>query len=159
MRSVIRLNVLCPDDWLVWRELRLEALREAPYAFSSTLPEWQGAGDIELRWRERLRSVPHNVVAYLDGVPAGMVSGNHFEEPATVELMSMWVAPLARGRGLGDALIQDVVRWTKAQHAVRVVLAVRRENTHAIRLYARNGFVIKGRNRDDPSEDLMTLAL
>ncbi|WP_433718687.1 hypothetical protein ACQP2Y_30745 [Actinoplanes sp. CA-051413] len=45
--------VLAPDD-LIWRELRLEALREAGYAFGSQLADWQGDGDREERWRARL---------------------------------------------------------------------------------------------------------
>ena len=65
---MIALRTLTADDWQLWRELRLEALREAPYAYGSTLAQWQGAGDTEQRWRYRLDSVQFNVVAYLDEV-------------------------------------------------------------------------------------------
>src|ERR1700722_14623539 len=54
-------NVI-PDDWRLWRELRLAALTEAPGAFGSTLAEWSGAADTEQRWRGRLESVPLNLV-------------------------------------------------------------------------------------------------
>ena len=69
--------MLTTDEWRLFRELRLEALREAPYAFGSTLESWQGDGDTEERWRDRLNNVPFNVIAYLEGVPAGIVSGIH----------------------------------------------------------------------------------
>jgi ribosomal protein S18 acetylase RimI-like enzyme len=59
----------------------------------------------------------------------------------TVELISMWVAPFARGHGVSDALIQAVVSWAKEQRADRVVLAVRDDNAHAIALYVRHGFI------------------
>ncbi len=88
------------DDWRLWRELRLEALREAPYAFSSTLADWQGDGDTEQRWRARLTSVPFNVVAYFDDAAAGIVSGTAPDAENTVELISMWVAPFG-GDGMG----------------------------------------------------------
>ncbi|MBU7600615.1 hypothetical protein JGS22_024025 [Streptomyces sp. P38-E01] len=36
------------------RLLRLAALAEAPYAFGTTLAQWQGEGDRPDRWRARL---------------------------------------------------------------------------------------------------------
>ena len=69
------LKTLTPDDWTIWRELRLEALREAPEAFGSRLSDWQGDGDREERWRQRLTAVPLNVVAIDNGQSVGMISG------------------------------------------------------------------------------------
>lgn len=70
------MRVLTPDDWRAWRQLRLAALAEAPDAFGSRLADWQGDGDREERWRARL-GIPgsFNVVAVLDGEPAGLASG------------------------------------------------------------------------------------
>lgn len=62
----------------------------------------------------------------------------------TVELISMWVAPFARGHGVGDALIQAIVSWAEKQHADRLVLSVRNNNERAIALYARLGFMDAG---------------
>jgi N-acetylglutamate synthase-like GNAT family acetyltransferase len=42
------------NDWERWRAIRLEALADSPSAFGSTLADWQGPGDNECRWRERL---------------------------------------------------------------------------------------------------------
>lgn len=38
-----RLRVLTTGDWRLFRGLRLEALRDAPYAFNTKLADWQGA--------------------------------------------------------------------------------------------------------------------
>jgi ribosomal protein S18 acetylase RimI-like enzyme len=141
MISIQRLGI---EDWRLWRNLRLEALREAPYAFGSSLAEWQGAGDVESRWKDRLANVPLNIVASLDGTPAGMVGAAGADDRSTIELISMWVAPFARGRGVGDALVDAVLRWSCERNASRVVLAVREENPHALVLYARNGFADAG---------------
>jgi len=70
----IQLRRLGSDDWQLWRKLRLEALAEAPYAFSSTLADWQGQGDTETRWRGRLSDVPFNIVAEWQKTAAGMAS-------------------------------------------------------------------------------------
>lgn len=89
MLSVRRLS---PGDWRIFREIRLAALEDAPHAYSSTLAEWQGENDSEQRWRKRLTDVPLNVVAYLDGVAAGVVGGTSLNDGLSIELISMWVA-------------------------------------------------------------------
>lgn len=140
----VALTRITADEWRAWRDLRLEALREAPYAFGSTLAEWQGAGDTETRWRARLADVPFNLVAYLDGTAAGIASGTAVTADGIVELISMWVAPFARGRGVGDALVTGVVQWARDSHAKHISLAVVPGNTHAIALYRRHGFCADG---------------
>lgn len=52
----------------------------------------------------------------------------------------MWVAPEARGKGLGNSLIGAVVEWARRQSAEGVVLWVKRSNAKAIAIYERNGF-------------------
>jgi ribosomal protein S18 acetylase RimI-like enzyme len=137
---MIALRQLTADDWQLWRKLRLEALAEAPYAFGAKLSDWQGPGDTEARWRARLTDVPLNIVAEWESTPAGMIGGTAPGADGSVELISMWVAPFARGRGVGDALVQAVVEWARDQHAVAVVLGVKVSNERAVALYRRNGF-------------------
>ncbi len=133
-----------PDEWVVWRGIRHSALAEAPYAFGTKLAEWQGAGDTEARWRARLSTVPFNVAAFVDGEPAGIVSATAPDQSGTVELISMWVAPFARGRGTGDALVAAVIAWARSRDADRVTADVVAGNAHAHALYARHGFVDAG---------------
>jgi ribosomal protein S18 acetylase RimI-like enzyme len=142
---VIALHELVPDDWDRWRALRLAALAEAPYAFGSRLADWQGDGDAEARWRTRLRDIAYNMVAVLDGEPAGMISGT---AGSPVELLSLWVAPCARGRGVGDALVRAVLAWA-ARRDEATQLAVYEPNARAIALYERHGFVVVG---EEPRE-------
>jgi ribosomal protein S18 acetylase RimI-like enzyme len=132
------------DDWQVWRKLRLEALEEAPYAFSSKLADWQGQGDTETRWRGRLSDVPLNIVAEWQTAAAGMVSATAPNPEGSVELIAMWVAPFARGHGVGDSLVNAVIEWAREQQASRVALGVLEDNEHALPLYRRHGFIDAG---------------
>ncbi|WP_067709691.1 GNAT family N-acetyltransferase [Nocardia yamanashiensis] len=150
---MIDLQLLTPDDWPLWRTLRHQALTESAAAFSSTLADWSGPGDTEPRWRARLTEVPFNVVLRLDGSSAGMVSGDLADE-GTAELMSLWIAPFARGHGVGDAAIRAVVQWAGPR---AVGLSVRSANSPAIKLYRRHGFVDAGPSPDDPAERRMHL--
>jgi GNAT superfamily N-acetyltransferase len=142
---VTELRVLTPDDWPVWRELRLAALAEAPQAFGSRLADWQGDGDREVRWRDRL-SIPgsHNLVALADGEPAGMASGIPDDEPGVAKLISMWVSPAARGRGVGDRLLAAVEQWARQAGAGALKLLVYEGNANARALYRRAGFTETG---------------
>ncbi|RKT57196.1 ribosomal protein S18 acetylase RimI-like enzyme [Saccharothrix australiensis] len=123
-----------PDDWQVWRRLRLAALRDAPDAFESAYEKWAHAP--EERWRRRLAG-SLDLVARLDGADVGMVSGMPGDP---VELISLWVAPAARGRGVGDALVDGVARWADPRP---VRLRVAAGNAHALALYLRHGFVVE----------------
>jgi ribosomal protein S18 acetylase RimI-like enzyme len=131
-------------------------LREAPYAFASTLEDWEGERDLEERWRARLTEVPFNVIARLNDVPVGMASGTAPNHDGAVELISMWVAPSARGNGVGKALVASVVTWARSQEIERLSLDVREDNTSAIAFYEQCGFVDEGRiDRPGPPERRM----
>lgn len=136
---MVELRVLTPDDWPLWRELRLAALADAPDAFGSTLAEWRDAD--EDRWRARL-SIPgaRDLVAVLDDQAGGMVSGVRGDLPDSVGLISMWVDPTARGRGVGDRLVEAVARWGADQGAATLRLSVGPGNDWAVALYVRHGF-------------------
>jgi GNAT superfamily N-acetyltransferase len=149
---VIDVQAIGPDDWKTWRELRLAALTEAPYAFGSRLADWVDAP--EERWRERL-SVPnaYQVIAALDGTPVGMAGGFLAEETAGLaQLVSMWVAPAGRGRGVGDRLMTAVEEWARGAGAHTLELSVAVGNDKAHDLYLRSGFV-DDREVEEPATD------
>jgi ribosomal protein S18 acetylase RimI-like enzyme len=159
MHGVLELRRLASGDWRLWRDVRLQALEDAPQAFSSLLTDWQGEGDVEIRWRKRLEDVPFNVIALVDGRPVGQVSGTAVDGSRSVELISLWVAPVARGAGVGTALIEAVADWARGAGAERVSLAVKRENSLAIALYERAGFTGRGVNPAAADERLMDVPL
>jgi RimJ/RimL family protein N-acetyltransferase len=60
----------------------------------------------------------------------------------------MGVVPDYRGRGIGTRLMDQALKKAFATGFVRVVLSVRADNTRAIRLYEKFGFVREGVLRD-----------
>jgi ribosomal protein S18 acetylase RimI-like enzyme len=147
-----------PDDWEVFRSVRLRALQDAPAAFGSRYDDWVAAP--ESRWRDRLSSVPLNLVARRGGEPVGMASGV-YDGADEAELISMWVDPTVRGAGVAGALIDAVVRWA-AETGRTTYLMVRSDNARAIAAYGRAGFVDlgipPGRDPDQPPENKMVHA-
>jgi GNAT superfamily N-acetyltransferase len=140
----IKVRRIGVDDWPLWRKLRLQALEEAPYAFSARLADWQGEGDTEMRWRGRLSDVPFNITAAWQETGAGICSGTALNPDGSIELISMWVAPFARGHGVGDALVNAVIEWAYEQRASRVTLGVLEGNERAAAFYRRHGFIPVG---------------
>jgi ribosomal protein S18 acetylase RimI-like enzyme len=142
---------LTPDDWRTFRTMRLTALAGAPEAFGTTLAE--AAAWAEARWRARIADVAQ-WMAWVDDAPAGTVG------LADDELVSMWVDPRARGRGVGDALVATVIA-ARAGRPLRLWVTV--GNEPAIRLYARHGFGPTGEVRPvhprDPARLELAMAL
>ncbi|TDD44922.1 GNAT family N-acetyltransferase [Kribbella antibiotica] len=140
---MMELRELGSDDWKVWRELRLAALEVAPYAFGSKLADWVDAP--EEKWRARLE-LPgsRNAVVYSDGTAVGMASGVPAEVDGVVGLISMWVAPAGRGKGVGDRLMDWVEQGARATGAHTLELMVAEGNEKAIGLYERSGYVATG---------------
>ncbi|WOF21488.1 GNAT family N-acetyltransferase [Microbacterium betulae] len=136
----MELQTLDAAGWRVWRALRLRALTEDPDAFGSRLASWTGDGDREDRWRATF-AIPGSVhlVARVHGEPCGMVRGIWADHVDAIELVSLWVAPDVRGRGVATALIDAIEQWA-AERAGVLLLSVAPANVRAIRLYESLGF-------------------
>ena len=147
-----------PEDWRIWRALRLRALRDAPDAFASTLASTleREARDGEAYWRGYFTRSGPTLIAEVDGIPAGMARVVVEDAVGPADLFSMWVAPEARGRGVGAHLIRTALDWLGDHHPGMVLrLAVVETNVPARRLYERCGFGVIGRNPEDAAELLM----
>lgn len=142
---------LVPDEWPVWRDIRLLALADTPSAFGSSLAREQKFGEAD--WRLRLS--PDNgmaAVAMLGDRVVGAIGGYTPPDADAVLLVAMWVHPGARGRGVADVLVPDVLAWARENGWSRVELRVADGNVAARRLFERHGFVATGR-RDTLESD------
>lgn len=120
------------------RDIRLRALADAPLAFATLLEDAEKL-PIE-RWQQQIAELS-NFVAVLSERDVGMVRGAAYRgRENSAILISMWVAPCARGCGVGDALIDAVIAWARKEQFVDVVLEVGDDNAAAIALYERKGF-------------------
>jgi len=144
------------EDWERVRDVRVHALADAPFAFGSRLEEEQDRP--EAFWRSRLESqATATFLAIRVHETVGLV--RTFVEPEDVtraELVSMWVAPHARGQGIGRQLVAVVVQWARDHDATSVQLWVTETNTDARRLYESCGFVLSGGRQPLPSDPLLS---
>jgi len=143
---VVWLRVLTGDDWALWRDVRLAALAEAPQAFKHRIEDWHRGG--EERWRAGFTSPgTYNIVAFKHDRAVGMARGIPVGTDVC-ELRSVWVSPEARGRQVGDRMIEAIAHWALRLGATTLRLTVIPDNHSAIRLYRRHGFAFSGQLGD-----------
>lgn len=144
------LVALDENAWERLKNLRLVALEQDPGAFGSTLERELALP--EARWRQRLSGArSRTLVATRDGADVGLVMGWPWEgESAVSGLFGLWVAPSARGAGVGGELTKGIVDWARRCSFERMRLHVWEANESALALYVAHGFVDTGRTWSPP---------
>lgn len=135
----LQIRRLHPEEWQTYRDVRLASLKDTPSAFASTYDD--ALQFEEARWREAL-AIPA-WLACCDDRPVGLVrlGGLDGELP---HLLSMWVAPSARGSAAGALLVQAALDQARSQDKAGVSLRVVTSNARAQSFYRRCGFVDTG---------------
>ncbi len=139
------------------RAIRLQALRDTPTAFGSTIAETESRP--LSYWDER--AVEHAAgqksvmfVAEDAGTWVGLVGSllEGLDNTLDVELFSMWVSPKYRRQGLGERLVEQIIAWAGNHDAKQIVLWVTKSNAPAVSLYTRCGFKTTGEVQPLPSK-------
>jgi ribosomal protein S18 acetylase RimI-like enzyme len=133
------------------RELRLTAIQEAPHAFfwslqveqDTTVQQWECWADYP--GNDRVMFVAVEGEAWVGMAGCSLRDGD--AGSMTLDGTGMWISPAARGRGLGERLIEAIIEWGRARGAGRMEFAVTETNEVAIALYQRLGFRPTGRRR------------
>jgi ribosomal protein S18 acetylase RimI-like enzyme len=142
------------------RELRLRALQDSPWAFGSWYareleygPDW---------WEARARQDGEVLYVAEDGDALVGMAGGFFPQEGVVMLWGMWVAPEARGRGLGRRLVELVIAWAREVGAATIRLDVTDDERArpAAALYRSLGFAPTGEREpldSDPSLETVVM--
>lgn len=156
-------------EWRALREVRLRALADSPESFWERLADARAMPDPE--WVERaasLAAAPMRAALVADPEDGGPLLGMAGVEPydAEVELdadgepvsptprlvtdvWGLWADPSTRGTGLGAALLEACVVWSRDRDAAETVLWVLDRKADTIAWYGRRGFVPSGAQWSD----------
>lgn len=142
-------RLLTAADRAAFRRLRARALVEDPASFGRTAEEEAGVGRLPMEGSlEAPEPATFLLGAERDGVLVGICGtyqGQTAKTRHTAEIVSVYVAPEARGMGVGAALVAEALaRLARAGIAV-AKLTVAEESLSARRLYERLGFATYGR--------------
>jgi ribosomal protein S18 acetylase RimI-like enzyme len=138
MVAMVLVREVTPDDWETMRDVRLAALREAPFA--------------QEQWRGRINDRSVNYLAYRPESPEPAGLAGVYVADGVANVVSLWVRPSARGHGVGEALIGATADWAKARDHDSIVLWVTESNAPARKLYDRCGFAPTGERQPLPSD-------
>lgn len=145
----------------LFRQVRLAALQEAPYAFASTY-------ESALRrsaesWREQADSTAQGsdratFFVFSDEAPIGIAALYRLQNQADVgELLQVWIAPEYRGKRAAWSLMDTLFKWA-GDHRFRTIIArVARENIRAVRFYRNYGFAQTDEGATDDPDSLVLL--
>ena len=140
------------DDPGQLRALRLEMLADTPLAFIEHLADAQRHPPGY--WADRLRRYtadPHRClrIAVVDGAWVAQ-AGGYLDGAGSAHLVSVYVTPRLRGRGLLEALAGRVFDWARQRRCPDIRLEVARENARAVAAYGRLGFRPTGHSQPHP---------
>lgn len=128
-----------PDDWAAARAIYEAGIATGDATFEPEAPQWA-------EWDAgHLRS--HRLVAELNAVVAGWIALSPVSDRCAfngVGEVSVYVAPAARGRGVGRALLQALVAATDAGEIWTLQAGIFPENIASVRLHEACGFRVVG---------------
>ncbi|STD02817.1 Predicted acetyltransferase [Dermatophilus congolensis] len=135
----ISIRILGEDDWQVYREGRLRALKESPEGFAAKYED-EAAVDDQL-WKDRVKR-SSRLVAEQDGRPVGIasvrLSDDLFENAS--EVFGLWVAADLRGTGLASRLVQEAAQVATAHERGQLLYWVGTENARGVAFASSFGF-------------------
>lgn len=126
---------LLPDQWPLYKAIRLEALKTEPQAFTSKYED--GLLIPDQTWEDRLATSLILFAITPVGV-AGMM-GAYEESDDLTCIVSAYVQPQLRGRGVGQRLLQELLKVLRPT-GKQIVLDVYPDQLAAIRVYQKAGF-------------------
>lgn len=148
----IKIIQASPSDAPALRQIRLEALQNAPEAFGSDYES-----NLQTDWAARIEgnsgAAGAIFLAYVgDAVHKedalagmmGIVRGSSSKTQHGATIWGVYVSPSFRKLGIANQLIQTCLDWAKVNSVEIVKLAVVSTNKAARQLYERNGFIVFG---------------
>jgi ribosomal protein S18 acetylase RimI-like enzyme len=152
---MISLEAITPAHLDLFKQIRLRALQDAPYAFGSTYAREFQFTDAD--WMQRIQRWNGELgIGYLaldNGEPCGIAGCLLSPDDAThAQLVSMWTAPSHRQRGVGRLLVEGVLAWAHSKGSPALHLMVTSNNDSATLFYERLGFTRTGRTEPFPND-------
>ena len=87
----------------------------------------------------KLDSIKHAVVVYLNGTPVGCGAIKMFDD-RSMEMKRMFTAVTHRRKGIGSLILKELERWAVELGVERCVLETGERQPEAIALYKKSGY-------------------
>jgi len=150
-QTPVNLNIevaqFAPEDWALFKDLRLRALQTDPLAFGATYEEQSKISDEE--WRARLENPAQKWFFSRESGKLIAMAGVNFAQKEHIkhraEIIGVFVDSAYRKQGVGEDLMKNILENLKANPEIaKVALSVRGSQEAAKKLYEKLGFRLVG---------------
>ncbi|RCW62134.1 GNAT family N-acetyltransferase [Saliterribacillus persicus] len=147
----MKIRQLNPTDAEEYLSIRLEALKDSPYAFASSYEEEknQSAEKYKNRFDSPVSSFTFG--AFEDSQLVGVVTlvkQQLFKLRHRASIVAMYIKPEKRGNGIGKALVSNVIQKAQKLDGIeQIYLTVVTTNSPAKKLYSSCEFEIFGKEK------------
>ena len=126
MTNEITVRLFQPDEWALYKAIRLRALQADPDVFGSGYNEMAVKPDIY--WQERLKNPEHGLFGIFHGKTLIGMTGVYIEDKTSQAwLGSSWLEKEWRNKGLSARLFEARVKWAQQHPALKSMLVAHRE--------------------------------
>jgi RimJ/RimL family protein N-acetyltransferase len=141
------------DEYERYKKIRIESLKEAPYAFSTRYKDAIKRSDKE--WIEQanalaLGSEKSAFFAFENRKAIGLCAlYKNTTDKDACEIVQVWINPSWRGKGIAKDLLDNALMWAKENGFARIAAEVHYYNERAIRFFEKCGFARLAEQRND----------
>ncbi|MFX0132917.1 MAG: GNAT family N-acetyltransferase [Candidatus Hodarchaeota archaeon] len=143
---------LSSERWKEYRDLRLEALKSDPIAFSSSYEEEKNITEDE--WKKRINNA---LLAFSNDKLVGIIVyiiNNKNKTKHIANIFGVYVKKEYRRQGIGKKMIENALKIIQKNVIVsKIKLGVNPELKAAVKLYEKCGFNIVGRLKNELKVD------
>jgi L-amino acid N-acyltransferase YncA len=140
--ATITIEGLQPEHWAGVAHVYADGIATGNATFETEVPTWEAWDSSHLP--------EHRLVALRDGVVVGWAAVSPVSDRCVyggVVENSVYVAEAARGQGLGQRLLEELIASTEAAGIWTIQTGIFPENESSIRLHERVGFEVVGRRK------------
>lgn len=142
----MNIRVLNPSDYLSYKEIRLELLKNEPSNFGSSFEDESQFSD--QKWITRISNInSYSIGAFIDSKIVGicvLMLNPREKMKHGANIYSVYVKKEFRKRGIAEKLINKAIDIALDNNVEIIYLSVVKENVNALNLYKKMNFSIYG---------------
>ena len=155
---MIKIKRLLNHEVELFKDLRLSALKDSPFAFSASyeksltrnLESWKNQVKLSASGADKV-----TFIAFSGNKAIGRSSlYRHGDTVKSGELLQVWVDPSYRGQGVASNILLTIIEWAKDNDFDRIIATIGFENREVIPFYKRYGFTNENLQSADDSDEI-----
>jgi RimJ/RimL family protein N-acetyltransferase len=137
------IRILTQEDWEIWKQLRLDALQNAPENFGSSYEEECNFSEVDFQ-NQLQQSTVFGVIIHKKLVScAGFYVLNKHKMKHRGLIWGMYTQPAHRGQGIASSVLRAIIDHAKL-HVMQLHITCVTTNFAAMALYQKHGFTLYG---------------